>query len=46
MVVNMTDKIDIVEGKIVGEIGLHNHILANFVKFGFGSIEEAKPSME
>jgi len=47
MVVDMTvgDKFDIVEGKIVGDFGLHKHILANFVKVGFGFIEEAKLAM-
>ena len=52
IVVDMTveDNIDIVvdmvvEDKIVGEVGLHKHILANFVKVGFGFAEEAKPAM-
>lgn len=46
------DKIDIivdmaVEGKNVGEVGIHNHILTNFVKVGFGVgfAEEVKLAM-
>lgn len=46
MVVDMIDKIDIDEGKIVREVDLHKHILTNFVKVGFGSAEEAKLAME
>jgi len=44
MAIDMTvgDKIDIVEGKIVGEGGLHSHILANFVKFGFVLLRRPK----
>ena len=34
-----------VEGKIVEEVGLHKHILANFVKVGFDFSEEAKLAM-
>jgi len=48
MAVDMTveDTIDIVvEGKIVGDFGLHKHILTNFVKVGFGFSKEAKPTM-
>ena len=45
MVVDMTDKIDVVEGKNFGEVELHKLIPANFVKVGFGFAEEAKPSM-
>jgi len=45
MVFYMIDKIDIVEGKIVEEVGLHKNILSNFVKVGFGFDEEAKLAM-
>lgn len=52
MIVDMIveDNIDIVvdmvvEGKIFGEVGLHKHILAKFLKVDFGFAEEAKPAM-
>lgn len=46
VVVDMMDKTDVVEGKIVEQVGLHKHILTKFVKVGFGFTEEAKPGMK
>ena len=46
MAIDMMDKIDIIEGKIFAEVGLHNHILANFLKVGFGFAKEAKLAKE